>query len=158
MTAIKEKIGSLYLCMLTSTIGQRLYPSVFLLRRLVYAMLTIVCIKHPNILIHVFLLTNIMYVAYLGFADTHDTTSARRMEYFNEIGLQMITYHLALFPLCLTQEGEELLGWSMIGFVGLFFIVNMTVMVVHAIISIKRKLYLNKLMKETALKIAKIRE
>ena len=43
MTAIKEKIGSLYLGMRTTTLSQRLYPSVFLLRRLLYAVMTVVC-------------------------------------------------------------------------------------------------------------------
>ena len=110
-----------------------------------YAILTIVCVQQPNILIHVFLLTNLIYVTYLGYTDTNDTPLARRMEILNEVGLQIITYHLALFPLCLTLEGEELLGWSMIGFVVFVFFVNMTVMIVLAIISIKRMLYLKKL-------------
>ena len=73
-----------------------------------------------------------IYVTYLGYADVNDTPLARRMEFFNEIGLQLITYHLALFPLCLTLEGEELLGWSMIGLVGFVFIGNMFVMVINS--------------------------
>ena len=44
-SGIKEKIGALYLGMRTTTLSQRLYPSVFLLRRLVYAILTIACVK-----------------------------------------------------------------------------------------------------------------
>jgi len=46
----------------------------------------------------------------------------------------------------------------MIGFIGFVFIANMTVMIIIVIFSIKRKLYLNKLKKETALNVAKIRE
>ena len=86
-----------------------------------------------------------IYLTYLGYADINDTPLARRMEFFNEIGLQLITYHLALFPLCLTLEGEELLGWSMIGFVGFVFIGNMSVMVINAIKAVIRKLYLRRL-------------
>ena len=44
-SAIKEKIGTLYLGMRTTTFCQRLYPFAFLLRRLVYAILIIVCVK-----------------------------------------------------------------------------------------------------------------
>lgn len=94
-----------------------------------------------------------IYVAYLGYANTNDTPLARRMEYFNEIGLQVVTYHLTLFPLCLTLEDEEMLGWSMIGFVCFVFLVNMTIMIVLAVLAVKRKLYLNKLKKDTALKV-----
>ena len=99
------------------------------------------------------MLTNIIYAAHLGYADTNDTPLARRMEFFNEIGLQMITYHLALFPLCLTLESEEMLGWSMIGFVCFVFLVNMIIMIFLAILALKRKLYLNKLKRDTALKV-----
>ena len=155
---MKDKIGSLYLGMRTNTWIQRLYSSVFLFRRLMYCILTIVCIQQPNILIHVFLLTNIIYVTYLGYSDVNDTQLARRMEFFNEMGLQMITYHLALFPLCLTLEGEELLGWSMIAFVGFVFLGNVTVMVVIAIKAGIRKLYLRKLKNMTALKVKQLRE
>jgi hypothetical protein len=88
---MKDKIGSLYLGMRTNTWIQRLYSSVFLFRRLMYCILTIVCIQQPNILIHVFLLTNIIYVTYLGYSDVNDTQLARQMEFFNEMGLQMIT-------------------------------------------------------------------
>lgn len=84
---MKAKIGSLYLGIRTSTKVQRLYSSVFLARRLLYAILTVACIDHPNILIHVFLLTNLLYVVYFGWANPHDTAIGRRMEYFNEIGL-----------------------------------------------------------------------
>ena len=46
--------------------AQRLYSSVFLVRRLMYAILTIVCLDYPNILIHVFLVNNLLYLVYFG--------------------------------------------------------------------------------------------
>ena len=104
--AIKNKIGSLYLGLQVTTVWQRIYSTVFLLRRLLYAVLTITCIHNPNILIHVFLLTNLIYIVYLGLSGPHDTHLARRLEYINESGLQFISYHLALFPLSPTPEDE----------------------------------------------------
>lgn len=127
-------------------------------RRLLYAILTVACIDHPNILIHVFLLTNLLYVVYFGWANPHDTAIGRRMEYFNEIGLQMITYHLALFPLAPTLDDEELAGWSMIGTVGAVFLINLIVMVCITIGGIKRKLYLRKLKKGQDVKIKQFLE
>ena len=63
---MKAKIGSLYLGIRVKTQGQRLYSSVYLTRRLMYAFLTVACIDNPNILIHVFLATNLLYVTYMG--------------------------------------------------------------------------------------------
>ena len=144
---MRAKIGSLYLGMRTATNSQRLYSSVFLVRRLVYASLTVICIKQGNILIHVFLLTNLLYSKYLGLANPNDSLLGRRMEYFNEIGLQIVTYHLALFPLSPTLGDEELAGYSMIGAVGIVFTINLIVMVCLSIAGLRRKLYLRKLKK-----------
>ena len=81
---MRQKIGSLYLGMNVRTAGQRLYSSVFLFRRLMYGILTIACINNPNILIHVFLANNILYIMYMGQVSPNETQVSRRMEFFNE--------------------------------------------------------------------------
>ena len=155
--AIKKKIGSLYLGLRVTTVWQRFYSTVFLLRRLLYAVLTITCIHNPNILIHVFLLTNLIYIVYLGMSGPHDTHLARRLEYINESGLQFISYHLALFPLSPTPEDEFMLGWSMIGCIGLLFASNLIVMLVVSMGTLRSKLYLRKLRRrhEAAIELRK---
>ena len=85
--AMRAKIGSIYLGIRTATKAQRFYSSMFLIRRMVYAILTVACVNNPNILIHVFLLTNILYTVYLGLSSPNDSPLGRRMEYLNEIGL-----------------------------------------------------------------------
>ena len=70
------------------------------------------------------------------------------MEYINESLMQMTTYHLVLFPLVLTLADEEIAGWSMIGFVGVIFLFNLTVILVITIVTLKRKLYLRGLKKK----------
>ena len=89
-----------------------------------------------------------MYIVYLGTISPNDTKLARRTEYFNESGLQFITYHLALFPLSLTVEDEELAGFSMIGSICFVFFVNLLIMVVVSIGALKRKLKLRGLKKK----------
>ena len=54
---------------------------------MLYAILTAACVHNPNILIHVFLTTNILYVVYLGLSSPNDTPLGRRMEFMNEVGL-----------------------------------------------------------------------
>ena len=120
---------------------------------MVYAILTISCINNPNILIHVFLLTNILYTVYLGLANPNDAPLGRRMELMNEIGLQLITYHLALFPLAPTLEDEELAGWSMIGTLAIVFLTNLFIMLAVTIGNLRRKCYLRKLKKAQEVKI-----
>ena len=107
--------------------------------------MTITAYNNPNILIHVFLITNLAYVGYLGMAQPHDTTLSRRMEFLNESALQLITYHLALFPLSPTLEDEELCGFSMIGVVCAVFAGNLGVMIVVTIVGLKRKCQLKKM-------------
>ena len=64
--------------------------------------MTVNLVKNGNLLIHSFLLSNLLYVAYLGYTSPNESRLARRVEYFNEAGLQLITYHLALFPVAPT--------------------------------------------------------
>ena len=146
MKESKEKYGTLYLGMLTQTLLQRLYSSVFLLRRMAYAVLTVVCESQPFILIHSFIATNILYWIYLGYSSPNDTKLARRMEYFNEFGLQVITYHLGVF-LATKVEAEFIYGWSMIGMVGLVFVGNITVVIIVSLAGIFRKIKLCSLKK-----------
>ena len=80
------------------------------------------------------------------------------MEYFNEIGLQIVTYHLALFPLSPTLDDEKLAGYSMIGAVGLVFSINLLVMVCLSIAGLRRKIYLHKLKKSHQRKVQEMLE
>ena len=127
---MKQKIGSLYLGMKTETWLQRLYSPVFMFRRLVYALLTVILADHPTILIHTFLACNLVYWLYLGYANPNDTKQSRNMEFFNEFGLQLITYNLAAFPHSLTPADELLQGWVMIAVIGAVFASNLIVMVI----------------------------
>lgn len=118
---------------------------MFLTRRLSYVVLTLVCFDEPNVLIHAFLFSNLVYVGYMGAFRPQDSTMGRRMEYLNECGLQLITYHLALFPLSPSLDDENLAGFSMIGTVCAVFVGNLGVMIVMTLLGVKRKLYLRKL-------------
>ena len=89
---------------------------------MMYAIMTVACSNNPNILIHVFLITNVYYMVYVGYTEPHDTTVGRRQEFMIEIFLQITTYHLALFPLAPTLEDEQLAGWTMIGTLGAVFL------------------------------------
>lgn len=124
---------------------------------MMYAILTVACVYQPNILIHCFLFCNLIDMIYLGHANPNDQPLARRVEYFNESCLQMITYHLALFPLLKTLAEEEFCGWSMIAFLGIIFLTNLTIMIAVTIGGLKRKCKL-KALKKKQLKTMQERE
>ena len=88
-----------------------------------------------------------VYIIYFANASPHDTRLARRQEYFNEASLQLATYHLTLFPLAVSFEDENIMGWSLIGFVGSILVVNLTVILISNIQALRRKLFLRKLKK-----------
>ena len=80
------------------------------------------------------------------------------MEYINESLMQLTVYHLALFPLAPTLSDEELIGWSMIGFVGAIFLFNLGVILVITIFTLKRKLYIRGLKKKQDLAMKDMQE
>lgn len=84
---MKGKIGTLYLGIKTDSFFQRAYSTIFLSRRFLYAFLTVICRDNPNILIHTFMMSNLMYVVFLGVAEPNDEKLAKRMEFMNESGL-----------------------------------------------------------------------
>ena len=118
-----------------------------------FAILTVMCDSQPFILIHSFIITNILYWIYLGYSRPNETKLARRMDYFNEFGLQIITYHLGVFYHATEVEAEANYGWSMIGMVGLVFVCNLIVVILMSLASIIRKLKLVMLKKRYEKKI-----
>ena len=121
---------------------------VFLIRRLIYSVITVSCLNNPNICIHVFLLTNVLYIDYLGYSRPHDTKLSRNIEIMNEVGLQLCTYHLCLFPLVLNLDDEYHFGTSMIYCVGGILGINLLIIMSITFSAVKRKLYLKGLKKK----------
>ena len=142
--------------MRTDTFLQRLYSPVFLFRRFMYALFTVILKDHPTILIHTFLAFNLVYWVYLGYARPNDTKQARNMEFFNEFGLQVITYNLAAFPHALTAADEAFQGWIMIAVIGIVFASNLVVMVVMTLTQLKRKFRLKAKRKQNVKRFAEM--
>ena len=121
---------------------------VFLYRRLIYSVITVSCLNNPNICIHVFLLLNVLYTDYLGYSRPHDTNISRRIEVMNEVGLQLCTYHLCLFPLSISLDDEYHFGTSMIYCVGGILAINLIIIMRITFGAVKRKIYLKGLKKK----------
>ena len=134
--------------MRTDTSSEYSYSMVFLLRRLIYSVITVTCLNNPNICIHVFLLTNVLYTVYLGYSRPHDTPMSRKIEFFNEAGQQLCTYHLCLFPLVISLDDEYHFGTSMIYVTGGILAINLLIIMYVSCGAVRRKLYLRGLKKK----------
>ena len=143
--ALRDKIGSLYLEMSVQTASQRLFTPLFLIRRLMYAVITVGFFNAPYCLIHSFMLMNTINTIYVGHAQPHLTKLSLLMEFYNEAFLQMVCYHIAIIPLTLTTSDEEKIGWVIIALILFVLLSNLGLMISQVLTKLKRKLYLRKL-------------
>ena len=94
--SIRNKIGSLYVGVLTKDIFHYLYSIVFLIRRLIYVALLITLKEIPVLFSQGLIILNMMYLYYLIATKPQDSRSSLLMEMFNEGMLQLISYHILL--------------------------------------------------------------
>ena len=119
--------------------------SLFLVRRLNYAIMTVVFYNAPDCLIHIFMLMNVLNMIYLGHCRPHVTKLAEFMDLFNETCLQFICSLIAMIPVTVKTDDEEVIGWIIIALIILVLLSNLAVIFVQVLIKVKRKLYLRRL-------------
>ena len=129
---------------------------IFLAIRASFAFITFTCRKVPGILVNLFIFFNNLNIIYIGWFRPYDTFAQNRIELANFWLLQMLAYNIILLANLLpTPELEFIIGWSIISFIGLIFIVNMGYQLSLTIPKTFRSLYLkllkwkrNKLLKK----------
>ena len=119
--------------------------SLFLVRRLNYAIMTVAFYNAPDCLIHIFMLMNVLNMIYLGHCRPHVTKLAEFMDFFNETCLQFICSLIAIIPVTVKTDDEEVIGWVIIALILLVLLSNLAVIFVQVLIKVKRKLYLRRL-------------
>ena len=68
---------------------------------------------------------NLIVLVYHGLAEPFLTRQARRLDYFNEACLALITYFLFMYGDFLPDEDlKYLIGWAQVGVLGLNIFVN----------------------------------
>ena len=131
--------------MRVDTVSRRLFVSLFLVRRLNYAIMTVAFYNAPDCLIHIFMLMNVLNMIYLGHCRPHVTKLAEFMDFFNETCLQFICSLIAIIPVTVKTDDEEVIGWVIIALIILVLLSNLAVIFVQVLIKVKRKLYLRRL-------------
>ena len=156
----KKRFGSLYLGLKTEEFNTIFCVFSFLLVRLFFVILTYSSESYPGILINLFMLLNNFNIIYIGWFSPYDTRAQNNIELFNSFMMQIVSYHLILLANLLPTPLQEYnIGWSIITCIGLFFTVNMGYMASLSLGTLFRKLYLQKLKKDTdKYKLQKLKE
>jgi len=147
---LNSKIGSLYPGIRYRKFISLHYTQVFLARRLLFIFL-LVKLQSQTVLCAISILAlNLVYMAYFFVATPHDRPEGKYSEAGNELLLQLISYHLLLsayrnmYKSDSTDEEESketveslrfdnLLGWSMIGFMVFIQLANLVVIMIKTI-------------------------
>jgi len=147
---LNEMIGSLYPGIRYRTFISLHYTQVFLVRRLTFIFLLIKLQNHTVLCAISILTLNLIYLAYFFVASPHDRPEGEYCEAGNEMLLQLISYHLLLssfrnmYKSDSTDEEESketveslrfdnVLGWSMIGFMIFIQLANLVVIMIKTI-------------------------
>ena len=82
--------------------------------------------SHKPVLQVVFLnISNLLVLVYHGLAEPFMTRTARRLDYFNEACLALITYFLFMYSDFLPDEDlKYLIGWAQVVLLGINIFVN----------------------------------
>ena len=79
-------------------------------------------------------------MTYIGLVTPHTIVLMSSLELINEQVLMLICYHFVLFTGLVTDyDMKYKLGWSMTAFIGLLFIINLSVIVNENIRALKLK-------------------
>ena len=96
--------------------------------------------NQPGLQIHFFTYQSLFYVIFLGLVAPHDITQMTSCELVNEAILMLVCYHFILFTGIVDDtEARTNIGWSMVAFIGLLLIFNVSVILHANIIQLQRK-------------------
>ena len=93
---IREKIGTLYNGLRTSSTGTKSYYFVFLVRRSLFVLITFLLFSQPGIQVQLMIYMTLLYVIYLGHSEFFEQFSSKSMEIFNESVFVLIQYCFVL--------------------------------------------------------------
>ena len=105
------------------------YNTVFYLRRLFLSIILVALINYPVAQIFLFILSNLVSLAYLINYRPFEDPVTNRLEIFNEVCISLASYHLLTFSQAFTSPStQEWAGWSLTLLVLAQLLVNSLVM------------------------------
>ena len=95
--SVRARIGPLYLGLRPDRDFVVSYSMVFILRRVVFVMITFALFNYPGIQIQMFIYVSLLYIIYIGHTYFHEPSSSKDLELVNEAIFLFICYHFVTF-------------------------------------------------------------
>ena len=150
------KYGSLFLGIRHLSIWQAFYSVIFLLRRLIFALIVVILADTPSIVVGFIIALNMTFICYIGQFNPHNTPSSRRIELMNEAFLQTLSYLFITTWFSTGPAFDLVLGWIIIGLVAALLIANIGYIIWLNIKKTYEKMKLTKQKNEFIAKQAKL--
>lgn len=128
---MKAKIGSLYVSIKTNanSAWPMLYASIFMIRRIVFLLITFVLADWPALQIHFWTSITLYTIIYLMMTKPYETPFSNYVEFVNECIFLGICYCFELSTdLIDDPQTKWNAGWALNAHIGLMLTVNLSVM------------------------------
>ena len=98
LLSVNKRFGSMYSgAYLDDSVYPLTYSIVYLVRRILFVLLTFSLRNYPGIQVQVFIFSSVLYIIYLNFSRIYNEHFTMYLENLNEVFFLMILYHLLLF-------------------------------------------------------------
>jgi hypothetical protein len=106
-----------------------MYNVLYMLRRLLFAVIAVVFEKSPVLQVQILIFHCILMIMYNILVKPFEEPKMNRLEIFNEVCILAAAYHLFLFTDYIeSPEFRYMIGWSIISITTFNIVVNMLVM------------------------------
>ena len=114
------------------------YPILYILRRVVFAIVVINLLYIPFLAIIILMTTVLFTISYLLNETQWEESSINLQHFINEIALYLVLCHFMIFcGLSITTSTANLLSWSLIGLLLITIVINIAFLLFSAIRFIK---------------------
>ena len=142
---LSEKYGAMTIGFNTESNRMFVFWTFDFLRRIILAVSLVFLREEHHYLFHVlcFGLTSMTLIVLVGFSHARNSTVDRRIDYFNEVRLMLILYHMLTYT-AFVQDAESkfTIGYSCAFVILAGLVINMSLLLIVPIKSAKRKLKL----------------
>lgn len=145
----KVKWGTLYNGIRTTRNASSQYSSVFLWRRLFYVLIVVLLYKFDYFRIQIFIITQTLFLIYLGYARAHSYNLYNGIDLFNEYMILWAGYYMIINTDYMPDLAVRYwLGWTAVLIYCALFLINLLIVVVIFVSELKHAVKMHRLKKQ----------
>ena len=139
--SVKARIGTLYLGLRADREYVISYSLVFILRRVVFVLITFALFDYPGIQVQALIYSSLLYIIYIGHTSFHDPSSSKDLELMNEAIFLLICYHFVVFVNLLNGQWiKEKVGRSVVYCTAAILVINTSIIIIVSLKVVTNKL------------------